>query len=205
LNSFTPDSANQYNVTGVITLSYGNYKLEPRDSADIEDITVIGDTQSLSIIAGWSIFSTYIDPFTPSLDDIFAPIISEVRIIKDGDGLVFWPAFLLNAIGNLTIGEGYQINLITAQTLDITGTTVVPETTPLTFAAGWSIIGYLRTSPAPIADMFAPITAPMFTTGPVEIVKSGNGLVYWPYYGLNTIVNMIPGQGYQLKMNIRML
>ena len=192
--SFTPDSAHQYNVTGVITFSYGNYKLEPRDSADIEDITVIGDTQSISIIAGWSIFSTYIDPFTPSLDDIFAPIISEVRIVKDGDGLVFWPAFTLNAIGNLTIGEGYQINLITAQTLDITGTTVVPETTALTFTNGWSIIGYLRTSPADISVLFASIAADMV------LCKNGEGLVYWPLYGVNAIGNMVPGAGYQLNM-----
>jgi hypothetical protein len=30
-------------------------------------------------------------------------------------------------------------------------------------------------------------------------VKNGGGNVYWPVYGVNHIVNMIPGEGYQLK------
>ncbi len=165
-------------------------------------------SQNVPCVSGWSIWSTYIDPVNPAIDDILDPITAPmftpgpVEIVKSGSGLVYWPFYGLNTIVNVVIGEGYQIKINGPDTaFNVVGLIVPPELTPLTFNSGWSIIGYLRTSPAPIADMFAPITAPMFTTGPVEIVKSGNGLVYWPYYGLNTIINMIPGQGYQLKMN----
>ena len=34
--AFTPDSGQMYNITAPLYYSYGNYKLEPRDSADIE-------------------------------------------------------------------------------------------------------------------------------------------------------------------------
>jgi hypothetical protein len=36
-------------------------------------------------------------------------------------------------------------------------------------------------------------------TQPIELVKNAVGSIYWPYYGLNTIGNMIPGEGYQVK------
>jgi len=35
----------------------------------------------------------------------------------------------------------------------------------------------------------------------IIIVKDGNGMVYWPSVFLNMIGNMIPGEGYQIKMN----
>jgi len=165
-------------------------------------------TQTISLNAGWSIWSTYINPSNSEIADILGPITApmftsgSVEIVKSGSGLIYWPFYGLNTIVNVVIGEGYQIKINNNPvTFDVVGLLVSPELTPLTFNAGWSIIGYLRTTPADISILFAPIVAPMFTSGPVEIVKSGSGLIYWPFYGLNTIVNMMPGEGYQLKMN----
>ncbi|MCF8372720.1 MAG: lamin tail domain-containing protein [Bacteroidales bacterium] len=192
--SFTADSAHMYDITGVMYFSFGYTQLLPRSANDIQDVTQTYDVQTLSLVSGWSIFSTYIDPFEPLLDSIFNSIISQVRIIKDGNGLVFWPQFNLNAIGNITIGYGYQINMLSAQTLDITGTAIVPETTPFTIVQGWSMIGYLRNTPANMVTLFSPIVADII------IIKNGNGLVYWPLWGLNAIGNMIPGEGYQSNL-----
>ena len=165
-------------------------------------------TQTISLNAGWSIWSTYINPSNSDIANILDPITAPmftpgpVEIVKSGTGLIYWPFYGLNTILNVVIGEGYQIKINNNPvSFDVVGLLVAPELTPLTFNAGWSIIGYLRTTPADIAVLFAPIIAPMFTQGPVEIVKSGSGLIYWPFYGLNTIFNMMPGEGYQLKMN----
>ncbi len=195
LYAFTPDSAHSYDVTGVVYYSFGEYKLQPRDSADIVDVTVAYDMHSMSIVAGWSIFSTYIDAFEPSLDSIFSDIVTQVTIVKDGDGVVYWPLFGLNAIGDLTIGQGYQINLVTAQTVDVIGTAVVPETSPINISAGWSIIGYLRTDPANVEILFSSIVTEII------LMKNGDGLVYWPLYSLNAIGNMMPGEGYQINLS----
>ena len=192
--AFTPDSGHVYNITGVMYFGFGALKLLPRDINDIEDITVLGDIQTLSINTGWSIFSTYIIPFLPNLNDVFAPIVTDVRLVKNGNGLVYWPAFSLNAIGPLVIGQGYQINLLAAHNLDIVGTEVVPETTVLSFPQGWSIMGYLRTTPADAAVVLSPISTQ------IVLCKNGNGQVYWPSYGLNMIGNLMPGQGYQINM-----
>ncbi|MCF8370039.1 MAG: T9SS type A sorting domain-containing protein [Bacteroidales bacterium] len=159
---------------------------------DIEFIDVSVDVQTLNIVYGWSMFSTYIDPYEASLDSIFSSIVNEVQIVKDGNGVVYWPSFNLNAIGDLTIGMGYQIKVTSAQTLDIVGTAVVPENTILTIQQGWGMIGYLRQSPADIQALFSSFSE-------VIIMKNGNGTVYWPLWGLNAIGNMMPGEGYQIK------
>ena len=160
---------------------------------DVMFIDEVFDVHTLSLVQGWSIISTYIDAFEPLLDSLFAPIISEVVIVKNGTGQVYWPAFGLNLIGDLAIGQGYQINLNSAQTLDVVGTAVVPETTVLNIPMGWSIIGYLRQSPANIETLLSVVV------GDVIIVKNGVGSVYWPYWGLNAIGDMNPGEGYQIK------
>ncbi len=157
-------------------------------------IATSSETQTVASPLGWSIFSTYIDVFEPSLDSIFSPVISDVSIIKDGNGHVFWPLYGVNAIGNVTIGEGYQIKTNIAISTDFTGLSVVPETTVLNIDAGWSILGYLRQSPADIEIMMATIATN------IDIMKNGSGDVYWPLYGVNGIGNMIPGEGYQMKL-----
>lgn len=192
--AYAPDLGHVYDVTGVVYYSFNEYKLQPRNAMDIQDVTVFYDVQTLNLVSGWSMFSTYIDPFEANLDSVFSPIVSQVQIVKDGGGAVYWPQFNVNAIGSLTLGKGYQIKMLAAQSLDIIGTAVVPETTPFTILQGWSIIGYLRNSPANIATIFSSIVAD------VIIMKNGIGQVYWPLWNVNAIGNMMPGEGYQANM-----
>jgi hypothetical protein len=166
-------------------------------------------TQNITLPSGWSIWSTYIDPLDPNIAMVMADIVSppftigDVEIVKNGAGQIFWPFYGLNTIGNVVIGEGYQvkINGTLDVTFGVTGLQIAPEITPFTVAAGWSILGYLRDNPATIDVMLAPLTAPCFIPGCLEIVKNGNGQIYWPFYCLNTIGDMIPGEGYQVKNN----
>ena len=152
------------------------------------------DTQIISINQGWSIISTYIDPDYPLMDSLFSDILSNIIIVKDGAGGVFWPLYGVNGIGNHTVGEGYQIKVSVSCDLVVRCIAVVPENTPIQIPQGWSIIGYLRSDPANIAGMMSPIVSEII------IMKSGGGFVYWPQWGLNTIGNMNPGEGYQIDL-----
>ena len=149
--------------------------------------------QSIDLPSGWSIFSTYIDPFEPSLDSVFSSI-SNIIIIKDEVGQVYWPVWGLNLIGDLVIGEGYQIKLNGMQTITFYGNPVQLDVTPVNLPTGWSLFGYLRNTPAPIDVMLSSIVSD------VIIVKNGIGQTYWIQWGINSIENMQPGQGYQIKM-----
>jgi hypothetical protein len=166
-------------------------------------------TQTINLPSGWSIWSTYIDPVNPSIDVVMSDIVSPaytyglVEIVKNGAGNIFWPFYGLNLINNVVVGEGYQvkINGTSPVSFGVTGLQFIPELTSFNIPSGWSILGYLRMVPGDMASMLSSISAPIYTSGTLEIAKNGDGQIYWPFYGLNTIGNMMPGEGYQVKMN----
>jgi hypothetical protein len=153
-------------------------------------------TQDINLPLGWSIMSTYMEPVYPLLDSVFAPVVSITSIVKNGIGGVYWPLFNVNSIGNIILGEGYQVKMNTAATLTVIGTAVIPELTPVNIPLGWSIIGYLRQVPGNVVSMMSPIVSN------ISIMKNGIGLVYWPAFNVNAIGNMVPGQGYQIKLTV---
>lgn len=150
--------------------------------------------QPIQLPAGWSIWSTYVDPIAPNMTAIFDSIASDVTIVKSGSGAIYWPLYNLNTIGNLVMGQGYQIKMAVTKMLHVQGLLIDPLISPITIPGGWSIMGYLRTTPMNASIIMSPIVSQ------VVIVKSGGGQIYWPLYNLNTIGNMVPGQGYQVKM-----
>ncbi|MBT3209768.1 MAG: PKD domain-containing protein [Bacteroidetes bacterium] len=154
------------------------------------------DFQNISLPLGWSIFSTYMIPVNPDIHDVFSPIVSEIEMVKSGMGQIYWPAFSINQIGNLSLGQGYQVKTLSSTNLIVYGSICEPIITPVSINSGWNLIGYLRTSPAPIDTMLSSIV------NEIVLAKNGFGLVYWPVYNINNIGNMIPGEGYQVKMNV---
>jgi len=153
------------------------------------------DDQILPLSMGWNLISTYISPFNPDIADVFAPVLGNFIIAKDGGGDIYWPAWAVNTINNILIGDGYKVKMSGAASLSISGTQIIPNLTPIYVPVDWSILGYLRTSPAPIDVLLSSISAQ------VVIVKNEVGQVYWPsMFNLNTIGNMVPGKGYHIKM-----
>ncbi|MEA3445315.1 MAG: PKD domain-containing protein, partial [Bacteroidota bacterium] len=151
-------------------------------------------TQQIILYQGWNIMSTYIDPILPGCPDIFSAYTNDVIIVKNYTGMVYWPQWGINAIGNLVIGEGYQVKMSVTHTFDVVGYAIVPENTPIELPLGWKIIAYLRQSPASIVQMFSAVVSDL------EIAKDETGMVYWPQWGINAIGNMLAGEGYYIKM-----
>jgi hypothetical protein len=59
---------------------------------------------------------------------MMSPIVSNIIILKNGNGGVYWPAFGVNLIGNMLSGEGYQINLSVAASLTYPANSVSAKT-----------------------------------------------------------------------------
>lgn len=151
-------------------------------------------SQSIHLPYYWSIFSTYMLPSNANISAVLAPVVSNLSIVKDWNGQSYWPQYNVNLIGNMTPGAGYQIKMLAADTLVISGTIIEPAAISINLPYYWSILGYVRTSPAPIATMLSPIVSS------ISIVKDGFGNIYWPQFSVNTIGSMKPGEGYQIKM-----
>jgi hypothetical protein len=152
-------------------------------------------THTNNIRTGWSIISSYIDPLRTELDSVFKNVNSCVIIAKNGAGKSYIPSIPVNTIGSWMNAEGYQIKMSCLDSLKITGLKVTPESTPINIPLGWSIISYLRDSEMSI------VTALSSIVSDIIIVKDQDGKTYIPSIPINTIGNLKPGQGYQIKMS----
>ena len=150
-------------------------------------------SQLINLPQGWSLWSTYIDPEDDNIVSIFSDVVENLIIVKDEDGNVYWPMFGLNAIGDLTIGVGYQVKMNIPETLIIECGNIVSYDYDIELDEGWGIIGYLNQDCYSAIDMMSPIVNDLI------IVKDEAGSVYWPTFGINSIGNMCPGKGYQIK------
>lgn len=167
----------------------------PNGTSCIDSLSTLPiEIQGITLQGGWNIISTYLIPNYPMVDSVFSPVVNNLYIMKNNNGQVYWPQYNLNVIGNLMLGQGYQVKMNNLDTLSIFGSYFNPENIPIILPAGWSIIGYLRKTQAPADTMLSTLNPKIW------IVKDNTGNVYWPQYGLNTIGNLLPGQGYQLNL-----
>lgn len=153
------------------------------------------DAQDINLSAGWSLVSSYVDPYHSDLESVFIGLNPNLILVKNGDGQVYWPALSLNAIGNWDVHDGYQVYMGTPATLVVKGSQVNPAQTPITLLSGWSLVAYLKDTPTHIQQAFSSISSK------IRLAKNGSGQVYWPEFGVNQIGNMQPGEGYQVYMN----
>ncbi len=151
------------------------------------------DTQRISIVEGWSLFSTYIQPEYNSMDSIFQAIVDQTIIVKDNSGAAFLPAWGMDL--SMVNGQGYQSKLTIDDDLVVLGMQLEPEENPISLTEGWNMIAYLREEPADCILVFEEII------DAVIIVKDSSGNVYFPEWGFSNIGDMIAGKGYQVKMN----
>ena len=151
--------------------------------------------QNIPLVNGWNMISSYIDSDKPNMADVFSDILSSVLIVKDGDGQAYIPSFGINAIGNWNVEKGYKAKTSNAVTLTMGCEQVDPINTPISLSAGWDIISFLRTSALDVPTAVSSILPNLI------IIKDGNGKAYIPSFGINTIGDMVPGQGYKIKMS----
>ena len=151
-------------------------------------------TQDIFLTQGWNLISTNIIPDYPDISDVLFPIVNDLYLAKDELGEVYWPDYNLNYIGNHISGKAYKLKMNEDANLQVRGATANPLDFQLLLPEGWSYLGYLRNQPANAADIFQTIDEDIL------LIKNGDGNVYWPEYNVNTMGDMIPGQGYQIRM-----
>ena len=153
--------------------------------------------QELSFATGWSMFSTYMIPADLDLANLLSPIVDQVIIAKDYLGAAYLPEWNFNGIGDLTLGQGYQIKTTETTGVTVTGDYAMPQDNPINLTVGWNMVAYLRLEPAAADAAFADINA----TGNLIIAKDYLGAAYLPEWNFNGIGDLNPGQAYQLKVN----
>ena len=165
--------------------------------ASITEVPAGPSSQMLDMPSGWSMFSTYMIADDMDMASVLSPIIDQVIIAKNNSGAAYLVEWNFNGVGDLIVGQGYQIKTTEAVELEVSGAYAFPEENPIEVSAGWNMVGYLRTDAAAADAVMANINA----TGNLIIAKDYNGAAYLPEWNFNGIGDMVPGQGYQLKTN----
>lgn len=177
----------EYNATA--TYSLGNGLYTANGLYVLSGIVGYGQ-HDITLTSGWNHISSYINP-SADIESVCSLIAGGITIVRNGSGQVFWPSQNINTIHTWNTIHGYQFYMTTSATLSIQGTMVSPESTTINlYPSQWGLISYLRNT-----AMWAPTALASLGTSLV-IIKNGGGQVYWPAWGVNTINNMQPGQGY---------
>ena len=161
-----------------------------------DSCTYYPNCQNLIFPSGWSLFSTYMIANDMNLTSILNPINENLIVCKDNDGKVYWPQYGFNGIGDLLIGQGYQIKTNTISGFNLCGKYAQPIENSIELVPGWNMIGYLRVESEYVDVVLNKINS----SGNLIMVKDYMGTVYLPEFNFNGIGFMMPGQGYQIKV-----
>ena len=122
---------------------------------------------------------------------------TEIILVKDYEGMAFLPSLNFNGIGEMLVGQGYQIKIQDATNLTVTGDYMFPEENPIYLTEGWNLVAYLRLESALVDAVFESVNS----NGSLIVVKDDLGLAYLPDWNFNGIGNLSPGKAYQVKTN----
>lgn len=77
---------------------------------EIEGTSITPENYPITLNQGWS-YIGYLRNQDANISSVMASVQSDIFLVKDIDGNVYWPDFGINNIGNMKIGKGYQINM----------------------------------------------------------------------------------------------
>jgi hypothetical protein len=160
--------------------------------------TEIGTTEiKIPLSQGWNMISSNVNPDIPLMDSVFNEIKDDVLIVKNGSGKIYVPSFDINTIGDWDLHQGYQVYSLINDSLTILGEQAIPENEFINISIGWNMLSYLRNQPM---DASLALTS-LVDRDNLLITKNAEGKIYVPSFLINTIGNLISGQGYQMYIS----
>ena len=179
---------------GTVELTLTAFPMEECTVPAVDEMTLtIYGRQTILLPAGWSGFSSFIQPGDPAFEEVMAPIASQLVIAQNMASL-YWPEYGINTIGDLDNYKGYQIKLNAPATLTITGSSVTDKT--LTIPTGWSILPVLSECFVSRNVILSQLAGKLILL--TEI--GGNGIL-WPEQEIFTLTGLQPGKAYMIKLS----
>ena len=194
---------------------------------DLEEVTatnalVAGAAQYVTyeLIEGWNIIGSVL-PHPQNMVATWQEIDDQIAIWKNNAAEIYWPEFAFNSIGDFLPGQGYQVKTFEAVTFTVPllGANAVINTqvtqnraqrfhnelmaVEITLLEGWNIIAFNRKTPQDAREAFRNCLVngvQTDITDKVVIIKNNAAEIYWPEFDFNGMGDLIPGQGYYLKL-----
>jgi len=149
-------------------------------------------TQIISVQAGWSGISGYIDPLEKGLEEIFQQHVNQLVILASMEG-IYYPQQGINTLVDWDYVSGYQVKAAQAFDLKLKGTKVSDPVLPL--EQGWNLMPVLSDCDVSANDLFSGV-------GELIIIKEVAGsAIFWPEFGISTLNVLQPGSGYWVAVS----
>lgn len=193
-DTYEPENFGGYNG------AWGVYAFLPSGNVLISDIAnglfvlevELREQQEIELQDGWNMISTYLHDSNMTATTLVSSIEDSVVVVKNNIGSAYLPAWGFDGIGAVEYGQGYQLKINGNSVLIVDG--LKQQESNITLNEGWNMIGVLSETPQNIESvLFSCIED-------VIIAKDGYGVAYLPDWDFNGIGDMLPGQGYQVKM-----
>ena len=150
---------------------------------------------TVSLEAGWNMISSFVHPSQSDMLDLFSPVSSDIIIIKNMSGQSSIPSHGINTIGEWDITQGYKVQSLSNTSLTLGCEQINLVNTPIHLGIGWSMIPYFGTSAMNTVSALSSLNP-----SDIIMIKNIQGASYIPDLAINTIGDMMPGQGYLIKM-----
>ena len=161
-------------------------------------LNVIPDSQEYTLDIGYKFISSRIIPENPDMMDVLVNILNEnLDFVRNSSGLMLrkigpnW----INSIGDWITTEGYLFKMLGQDEFLISGEVIDPQT-PISLAVGYQFVSYLPENPMNALDAFTDVLENL------EFVRNSGGFMLreiGPTW-VNSIGDLIPGEGYLVKM-----
>ncbi len=183
-----------------------NGKFSAGATAFVEIISYTEITQTIDLMTGYNMVSTYVTPQDPNISVVAKPLTDQGYLVKmqdeAGNSFENWGSTgWVNNMGSIQKTEGYQIRVAGNCQLQVFGRHV---SLPLDIQlkAGWNIISFPYTESA--CPMTSVLTSLIAQNKLIKVQdEAGKSIENWGLYGgwVNTIGNLVPGKAYKIKLN----
>lgn len=158
--------------------------------------------QEINLNTGWNILSFNVEPDNKNLLNIVQPLIDAEKLHKiideGGNILQHMPWGWVNNIGNMSNTEGYYAKVSSGVTLSIHGTAVQCPF-DIDLFIGWNIMGYPCQNPEDAMSVLQVLIDDEKVDKVID--ENGNIIQYMPWGWVNNIGDLLPGEGYYIKLS----
>jgi len=173
-------------------------------TAVVEIVSFTEYTQSIPLISGTNLFSTYIIPTKPSLSTVIKPLCdlsTGIKVLDETSKSFEYSTTTktwVNNIGSILKTEGYSISQNFNATLNVTGR-IIPLPLDIPLNTGWNFISYPRTDQVDALTIVQPLIDQK------RLVKvqdeKGNTIEKVKGRWKNNIGNFVPGKAYKINVS----
>jgi hypothetical protein len=148
--------------------------------------------QYYSFNQGWNSMSAYVMPTDPDVENMFAPMVDQLTIVRNLSSL-YWPVEGVNTIGNWDSHSGYVLKTTQDVEYQVAGESMVSG--EITLPAGWVYLPVMSSCPVDVMDLFGD------HLDDVTIIQELIGTkVFWPAFEIYTLETLEPGKAYSIKL-----